>query len=117
MGLIDRRMQSFVQWRAEVPPEAKRLEDFEAREHTAAWLRFNLGEGIAGGYVIGFQCHTAWWSYFFEHIDRDDGPEGAERWVVEAYDSRGGSWTNEYLWWPSENRWTPSIPESRPVRR
>jgi hypothetical protein len=32
---IDHRMHAFVQWRGEVPPEAKRLEDFEAREHTA----------------------------------------------------------------------------------
>ena len=31
MDSIDRRMQSFVHWRGEVPLEAKRLEDFEAR--------------------------------------------------------------------------------------
>ena len=117
MDSIDHRMQSFVQWRGEVPPEAKRLEDFEAGEHTAAWLRFNIGEGIAGGYVIGFQCGESWWSYFFERIDGGDAPEGAERWAVEAYNSRGASWTNEYLWWPSENRWMPSIPESQPARR
>jgi hypothetical protein len=113
---IDHRMRFFVQWRGEVPPEAKRIEDFEARQHTAAWLRFNLGEGIARSYVIGFECGEAWWTYFFERIHGDDAPNGAERWVVEAYDSEGGSWTNEYLWWPSENGWTPSIPESRPVR-
>jgi hypothetical protein len=56
-------MHAFVQWRGEVPPEAKRLEDFEAREHTATWLRFNIGEGIAAGYVIGFQCGEAWWGF------------------------------------------------------
>jgi hypothetical protein len=102
-------MQSFVQWRGEVPPEAKRLEDFEARGHAATWLRLNIGEGIAGAYVIGFQSGEAWWSYFFERIGRGETPEGAETWRVEAYNSRGRSWTHDYLWWLSESRWTPAV--------
>ena len=34
MDPIDRRMQSFVKWFGEVPVEAKRMHDFEAREHS-----------------------------------------------------------------------------------
>lgn len=112
MDSIDRRMQSFVQWRAEVPPEAKRLEDFEARGHAAPWLRLNIGDGIAGAYVIGFQCGEAWWSYFFERINAPDVPEGAERWRVESYNSRGQSWIDDFLRWSPENRWSRALPES-----
>jgi hypothetical protein len=110
-------MQSFVAWRGEVPPEAKPLEDFEARAHAATWVRLNIGKGIAGAYVIGFQCGDTWWSYFFERISRDEAPDGTESWRVEAYDSRGQSWRNDYLCCPSENRWTGPLPGPPPGRR
>jgi hypothetical protein len=109
---IDRRMQSFVQWRGEVPPEAKRLEDFEARGHTAPWVRFNIGEGIVASYVVGFQHGDGWWTYFFERIEREDAPGGAERWRIEAYNSQGRSWTDDFLCWPLEHRWSRALPTS-----
>jgi hypothetical protein len=112
MDSIDRRMQSFVQWRGEVPPEAKRIEDFDARRHAAPWLRLNIGRGIAGAYVIGFQCGEAWWSYFFERIDQPGAPEGAERWRIEAYHSHGRSWTDDFMRWVSEDRWARAVAES-----
>jgi hypothetical protein len=43
---IDLRMQSFVEWRCEVPLNAKRLEDFDARKHAATWIRHNIGKGV-----------------------------------------------------------------------
>jgi hypothetical protein len=116
MDSIDLCMQSFVRWRGEVPPEARRVEDFEARQHTAPWLRVNIGEGIAGAYVIGFQCGEAWWSYFFERIDGAGAPEGAEAWHIEAYNSQGRSWSDDFLRWPSEGRWTRALPEMTATR-
>ena len=112
MDSIDLRLQSFVRLRAEVPPDAKRLEDFEARRHAASWLRLNIGEGIAGAYVVGFQCGEDWWTYFFERIDGAlDAPETAERWRIEAYNSDGRSWVGDFLRWPSEDRWTHAPPD------
>jgi len=109
---IDRRMQSFVEWYGEVPPDAKRLEDFDAREHAATWLRHNVGKGVAGAYVIAFQRGAAWWSYFFERIDQPGAPEGAERWRIEAYHSHGRSWTDDFMRWVSEDRWARAVAES-----
>jgi hypothetical protein len=107
---IDHRMQSFVRWRGEVPPEAKRLEEFEAGGHAAPWVRLNIGEGIAGAHVIGFEHGDAWWTYFFERLDRDDTPGGAERWRIEAYNSQARSWTDDFLCWPSEHLWKRAVP-------
>lgn len=111
MDSIDLRMQSFVQWRGEVPPEACRIEDFDARRHAAPWLRLNIGRGIAGAYVIGFQCGEAWWSYFFERIERPAAPDGGERWRIEAYHSHGRSWIDDFVRWPLEDRWARAFPE------
>lgn len=110
MDSIDRRMQSFTGWRGEVPPEAKRLEDFEARGHAAPWVRLNIGKGIACAYVIGFQHGKAWWTYFFERIDKDNAPGAPERWRIEAYNSQGRSWTDDFLCWPLEHRWKRALP-------
>ena len=109
MDSIDRRMQSFAEWYGEVPRDAKRLEDFEAREHAATWVRRTIGKGIAGAYVIGFQRGDAWWSYFFERLDENTALGTVESWRVEAYDSRGRSWSDDYVWWPVESRWTRTI--------
>ena len=101
---IDHRMQSFVKWRGEVPLSAKRLEDFDARQHAATWIRHNIGKGVAGAYVIGYAGGAMWWSYFFERVDTC-APEGAEVWSIEAYNHEGRSWVGRFYHWPDLLRW------------
>jgi hypothetical protein len=101
---VDQRMQAFVTWYGEVPLEAKRLEDFEARRHAHEWVRRTLGKGIAAMYVVGYQLNERWWTLFFDRIE-GWAPEGAETWCIEAYNSAGKSWIEEYYYWPAERRW------------
>jgi hypothetical protein len=101
---IDHRMQSFVEWRGEVPLIARRLEDFDARKHAATWIRHNIGKGVAGAYVIGYALEAMWWSYFFERVETC-APEGAEVWSVEAYNHEGKSWLDRFYHWPHISRW------------
>jgi len=101
---IDQRMQAFVEWRGEVPLNAKRLEDFDARQHAATWIRHNIGKGVAGAYVIGYAGGAMWWSYFFERVDTC-APEGAEVWSIEAYNHEGRSWVGRFYYWPDLPRW------------
>jgi hypothetical protein len=105
MDSIDDRLESFVAWRGEVPPEATRVEDFEARPHVATWVQRHIGNGIAAAYVIGFQHADAWWTYFFDRIDDEHTPQDAERWHVEAYDSQCRSWSEDFRYWPPQARW------------
>lgn len=97
-------MCSFVRWHGEVPPEAKRVEDFEASIHAATWIRRNLGLGIASAYVIGFQFGESWWTLFFERVETP-APGGAEVWHIESYSSGGKTWTDCFYHWPEEDRW------------
>jgi hypothetical protein len=104
MSSTDERMQSFVRWHGEIPREAKRLQDYEARQHAAPWIRHHIGDGIVHGHSIGYGLGERWWTLFFERVEigvRD----GAERWHVEAYDHKGRSWTGHYLYWPGLSRW------------
>ncbi|MDB6100617.1 MAG: hypothetical protein JWO52_616 [Gammaproteobacteria bacterium] len=101
---IDQRMQFFVEWRGEVPLTAKRLEDFDARQHAATWIRHNIGRGVAGAYVTGYAVDARWWSYFFERIETC-APEGAEVWSIEAYNHEGKSWLGRFYYWPDSCRW------------
>jgi hypothetical protein len=101
---IDQRMQSFVEWRGEVPLAAKRLEDFDARQHAATWIRHNIGRGVAGAYVIGYALEARWWSYFFERVETC-APEGAEVWSIESYNHEGKSWLSRFYHWPDFSRW------------
>ena len=103
---IDHRMQSFVEWRGEVPLSAKRVEDFDARQHAATWIRHNLGKGVAGAYVIGYAVQARWWSYFFERVETC-APEGAEVWSIEAYNHEGKSWLGRFYFWADFTRWRP----------
>jgi hypothetical protein len=107
VATIDHRMESFIAWHGEVPPEAKRLEDFEARAHAASWIRRLIGKGIACSYVIGCQLGERWWTFCFERSERAEYPipEGAERWCVEAYKHDGQSWSENYYYWPAGRRW------------
>jgi hypothetical protein len=101
---IDQRMQSFVEWRGEVPLSAKRLEDFDARQHAATWIRHNIGKGVAGAYVICYAVEAMWWSYFFARVE-SCAPEGAEVWSIEAYNHEGSSWIGRFYYWPDVPRW------------
>lgn len=103
---IDERLRTFVAWHGEIPSEANRIDDAEAREHAATWIRRNLGDGVAGAYVIGYRLGERWWTLFFERTSiYQPYPEGAERWHIEAYDHNGRSWIGNYYYWPAENRW------------
>ena len=103
---VDELMQSFVKWHGEVPPEANRIDDAEAREHAVPWIRRNIGVGIAHSYVIGYQLAVRWWSLFFEHSDSyASNPQGSQRWHIEAYDHNGRSWVGNYYYWPEQDRW------------
>jgi hypothetical protein len=100
-------MESFIAWHGEVPPEAKRLREFEARDHGATWIRRLVGKGVACSYVIGYELGNQWWTFVFERADRTEYeiPEGAERWSVEAYKHDSSSWTKNYFYWPADGRW------------
>jgi hypothetical protein len=103
---IDQRMESFVEWYGEIPQEATRLGDHEARNHATPWLRHHLGRGIVAGYVIGYRLGERWWTFFFE---RDSGAQAdaAEQWWVEAYDCNGKSWSRNYYYSLADRRWQP----------
>lgn len=104
--MIDAMMESFIAWHGAVPPDARRIDEAEAREYAASWVRRNLGEGIAHGYVIGYEKEASWWTLFFERTSvYQPYPEGAERWHVEAYDHNGRSWVGNYYFWAAESRW------------
>jgi hypothetical protein len=104
---IDERLRAFVAWHGEIPPDARRIDDGDARTHAATWVRRNIGDGVAGAYVIGFESGKHhWWTLFFERTTTyQPYPEGAERWHIEAYDDLGESWIGNYYYWPAEHRW------------
>jgi hypothetical protein len=94
---LDHRMESFVTAFGDVPPQARRLDDSEARQHGATWIRRLLGKGIACQYVIAYQQGERWWTFCFE---REPEPavetEDDALWVIEAYDSTGRSWCDTF---------------------
>lgn len=104
---ISQRMQSFVEGYGDVPRDARRLEDHEARNHATPWLRHHLGRGIVAGDVIGYQLGDRWWTFFFERVSIS-GQDGPERWRVEAYDCSGRSWSRNYLYLLEDSRWRPA---------
>jgi hypothetical protein len=112
MSSIDERMQSFVQWHGEIPREAKRLEDYETRQHAVPWIRHHIGEGIVHSHAIGYELHKRWWTLFFERLE-GSAHDGVERWHVEAYGHNGKSWTDHYLYWPEQSRWRHALFELR----
>jgi hypothetical protein len=103
---MNQRMQSFVERHGEIPREARRLQDREARNHATPWLRHHLGRGIVSGYVIGYQLGERWWTFFFERTS-GAATDGAEQWWVEAYDCNGQSWSGNYYYLLRESRWQP----------
>jgi hypothetical protein len=99
-------MQSFVEWYGEIPQEARRLGDHEARNHATPWLRHHLGRGIVAGYVIGYRLDERWWTFFFERASGAQA-DAAEQWWVEAYDCNGKSWSRNYYYLLRDRRWQP----------
>ncbi len=110
-------MRSFVKWYGEVPDEARRIEEFEANEHAAPWIRRNVGLGIAYAYVIGFQADTRWWTLFFDRIE-EAGGEDLELWKIESYSNAAPSWVAQFRyrprsgqWWQAQDSPSPGEPE------
>jgi hypothetical protein len=91
-----------------VPAEARRLEDFEACEHAATWIRRNIGLGVVHSYVIGYELGDRWWTLFFDRIDAI-APDGAEVWRIEAYHHSGKSWSGRFFFWPEWSRWRHTL--------
>lgn len=122
VNTIDHRMESFIARFGEIPPEAQRLTDAEARQHGASWVQRVLGKGLACAYVSGYAVEDDWWTFCFER-DRAPGPGrgNAEVWTVEGYDSRGGGWRERFHYWPDIDLWqrdiySPADPASRHTR-
>jgi hypothetical protein len=103
---MDYRMESFVAALGELPLAARRLDDSEARHHTATWIRRLLGKGIAGQYVIAYQHGKRWWTFCFERECDSTLETGTdELWTVEAYDSMRGSWCETFRFNPHTSEW------------
>jgi hypothetical protein len=93
---IDQRLEGFVAQYGEVPRTARKLEDYEARDHHNPWIQRLLGEGIVGQYVLVYQLGEKWWTFCFDRRDRTAPSE--ETWTVEAYRSDGLSWQDTFLY-------------------
>jgi hypothetical protein len=111
---IEQRMQDLVVTFGDVPPGARKLEDYEARQHQDIWIQRLVGEGITCNYVVGYQLNDRWWTFCFDR--REDAPEdrNSELWVVEAYDSDGGSWRRTFQYSPTLEKWTRAPTEPLP---
>jgi hypothetical protein len=114
---VEERMEEFVALFGDVPRAARKLEDYEAKQHQDVWIQRLVGEGIACHYVIGYQLEESWWTFCFDH--REAVPEAGddEFWVVEAYDSDGGSWCRGFLYNPVSMQWTRAPAELLPTVR
>ncbi len=103
---IDHRLESFVAQFGKLPDCARRLADYEARQHGASWIRRLLGKGVACSYVIGYAHHNQWWTWCFDkRVENSEAPNDVEVWSVEAYDSRGESWTDVFRYNIADGRW------------
>jgi hypothetical protein len=111
---VDHRMESFVALFGDVPPEAHRLDDSEARHHGATWIRRLLGKGIACQYVIAYQQGERWWTFCFERFsDPRAETDDDERWTIEAYDSTGRSWSDIFRFDPPASLWERATQTTR----
>jgi hypothetical protein len=109
---IEVRLHEFVAAFGDVPPQARRLEDHQAKLHRDLWVQRLVGEGIACHHVVCYHFEIHWWTFCFDHRDqpKSDGLDDLqEHWIVEAYDSRGGSWRASFLydltsgWWQRDS--------------
>jgi hypothetical protein len=100
---IDQRLEQFVAQFGDVPRAARKLEDYEARDHSNPWIQRLLGEGLACHYVLVYQLQDNWWTFCLDRRHRTEG--GDETWVVEAYSSDGLSWRNTFLYDQACDQW------------
>jgi hypothetical protein len=102
---VEQRMEDFVACFGGVPRGARKLEDYEAKQHANIWIQRLVGEGVICNYVIGYHLDERWWTFCFDR--REDAPVESEDelWIVEAYDSRGGSWRDGFLYSPGPGTW------------
>lgn len=103
MRSIEDRMLAFVAWHGALPRDAKKIDDDQARQHVATWLRRDAGR--SSPHVVGFARGNRWWTFFFERLDRLLASNGAEVWTIEGYGGEGESWSGQYYYWPESNRW------------
>jgi hypothetical protein len=103
---IEERMEDFVARFGDVPRGAHKLEDYQAKHHQDIWIQRLIGEGIACHYVIGYQLDDGWWTFCFDRRDESPDSSDDEFWVVEAYDSDGGSWCQGFLYSAVSAQWT-----------
>jgi hypothetical protein len=103
---MDHRMETFVALFGGLPHEARRLQDFECREHSACWIRRLLGKGIAGNYVIAYVHGDDWCTLCFDRQTTEEyAHEEDEVWLIERYDSSGASSSEIFHYVPDAGRW------------
>src|SRR5262245_31060144 len=102
---VEQRMESFVTSFGDVPATARKLQDYDARNHRDMWVQRLLGEGIVCHYVIGYTVEDQWWTFCFDRNDEASIEGEEERWIVESYDSLGGSWRHSFTYDVSLGLW------------
>jgi hypothetical protein len=103
---IEQRTEEFVAVFGGVPRGARKLEDYEAKQHQDIWIQRLVGEGVCCHYVVGYQLDDEWWTFCFDRRDDDAADDSEEEvWVVEAYNSAGGSWRDAFLYSPFSGQW------------
>jgi hypothetical protein len=103
-------MEDFVAAFGDLPEAARKLQDYEARQHGVIWIQRLLGSGVVCDYVIGYQLGEEWWTFCFDRKELTiDGEE--EMWVVERYDSGGSSSKGCFAYSCALGLWTrePSV--------
>ena len=108
----DRRFLSFIAWHGEVPREATRLEEAEARERASKWVPQKSADFKAQGRLFVYELGARWWLVLFERAGGQDPPKDAENWFIESY-AHDNSWGSNYFYWPAEDRWRSCLYEFR----
>ena len=107
---IDSRMELFARQFGDLPEQATRLSDHEAREHRAFWIRRVLGKGLGSTYVIGYIHEDEWWTWCFEPVVSNTQLQpGLTQWRVERYDSSGRSATGLFCFDRVQLRWSRCV--------
>lgn len=106
---IDQRLTDFVIQFGGIPPAARKLEDYQARDHSSPWIQRLLGEGVACHYVMVYQLGEEWWTFCFdrrEYLERGE----EECWIIEAYSFDGTSWRETALYDAAHGEWQHPLP-------
>jgi hypothetical protein len=98
-------MTEFVACFGGLPRGARKLEDYEAKQHEDIWVQRLIGEGVICHYVIGYHLDNRWWTFCFDRREEAMDDRDNELWVVEAYDSQGVSSRDAFLYSPSSGKW------------